>query len=113
MSSSAPSDPVDLTATLDAIWRIEGSRVVGTLARMTGDLSEAEDLAQEALTEVERLAAEGALPRSHLLPSVHAELLRRTGDDAGARRRFLEAAELAGNERTRAWLLGRADAVAD
>lgn len=41
----------DLSATLDAIWRIEGSRVVATLARVTGDLGEAEDLAQEALAE--------------------------------------------------------------
>jgi RNA polymerase sigma factor (sigma-70 family) len=34
-----------------AIWRIEGARVVATLARVTGDLSAAEDLAQDALVE--------------------------------------------------------------
>jgi RNA polymerase sigma factor (sigma-70 family) len=36
---------------LDAIWRIEGARVVATLARMTGDVGLAEDLAQEALAD--------------------------------------------------------------
>lgn len=34
--------------TVDAVWRIEGARVVATLARMTGDLGLAEELAQEA-----------------------------------------------------------------
>jgi len=37
--------------TLDAIWRIEGPRIVATLARMTGDLGLAEDLAQDAVAE--------------------------------------------------------------
>jgi RNA polymerase sigma factor (sigma-70 family) len=33
---------------LQAIWRIEGARVVATLARLTGDVGLAEDLAQDA-----------------------------------------------------------------
>lgn len=37
--------------TLDALWRIEGARIVATLARMTGDLGLAEDFAQEALAD--------------------------------------------------------------
>lgn len=53
----------DLGATLDAIWRIEGAQVVGTLARMTGDLSEAEDLAQEALAEALATWARTGVPR--------------------------------------------------
>ena len=36
---------------LDAVWRIEGARVVATLARMTGDVGLAEDLAQEAVAD--------------------------------------------------------------
>jgi RNA polymerase sigma factor (sigma-70 family) len=36
---------------LAAIWRIESARVVATLARMTGDLALAEDLAQEAVVD--------------------------------------------------------------
>ncbi|WP_216893205.1 RNA polymerase sigma factor [Nocardia alni] len=34
-----------------AVWRIESSRIVGALARYTGDFALAEDLAQEALAE--------------------------------------------------------------
>src|ERR1700760_642646 len=34
-----------------AAWRIESARIVGALARYTGDLELAEDLAQEALAE--------------------------------------------------------------
>ena len=34
-----------------AVWRIESPRIVGALARYTGDFALAEDLAQEALAE--------------------------------------------------------------
>ncbi|HEV7722139.1 MAG TPA: sigma factor, partial [Iamia sp.] len=34
-----------------AVWRIESARIVGALARTTGDFALAEDLAQEALAE--------------------------------------------------------------
>ncbi|MGH8967380.1 MAG: sigma factor, partial [Actinomycetes bacterium] len=36
---------------VEAVWRIESARIVGTLARFTGAFSLAEDLAQEALAE--------------------------------------------------------------
>jgi RNA polymerase sigma factor (sigma-70 family) len=36
---------------VEAVWRIESARIVGALARYTGDLPMAEDLAQEALAE--------------------------------------------------------------
>jgi len=36
---------------VEAVWRIESARIVGTLARLTGDFALAEDLAQEALAE--------------------------------------------------------------
>jgi predicted RNA polymerase sigma factor len=38
--------PTDIARRVDAIWRIEGARVVATLARLTGDHGIAEDLAQ-------------------------------------------------------------------
>ncbi|WP_433684571.1 RNA polymerase sigma factor [Nocardia sp. CA-119907] len=38
-------------AAVAAIWRIESARIVGALARYTGDFALAEDLAQEALAE--------------------------------------------------------------
>ncbi|MGE0354932.1 MAG: RNA polymerase sigma factor [Gemmatimonadales bacterium] len=39
----------DVRATIDAVWRIESARVIAGLCRVTGDLSTAEDLAQDAL----------------------------------------------------------------
>ncbi len=36
---------------VEAVWRIESARIVGGLARYTGDFAMAEDLAQEALAE--------------------------------------------------------------
>jgi RNA polymerase sigma-70 factor (ECF subfamily) len=44
---------------IDAVWRIESARVIAGLARITGDVSTAEDLAQDAL-----LAALEQWPRS-------------------------------------------------
>ncbi|MGA6206084.1 RNA polymerase sigma factor [Nocardia testacea] len=38
-------------AAVGAVWRIESARIVGALARYTGDFGLAEDLAQEALAE--------------------------------------------------------------
>ena len=36
---------------VDAVWRIEGARIVATLVRVTGDVGLAEDLAHEAVVE--------------------------------------------------------------
>ncbi|MFF7682289.1 RNA polymerase sigma factor [Microbacterium sp. NPDC007973] len=45
-------DPVaDVALRVAAIWRIEGARIVATLARVVGDLPTAEDLAQDAVAE--------------------------------------------------------------
>jgi RNA polymerase sigma factor (sigma-70 family) len=41
----------DIRRTVDAVWRIESARIVATLAKMTGDVGLAEDLAQEALVD--------------------------------------------------------------
>ncbi|QHC57177.1 RNA polymerase sigma factor [Rathayibacter sp. VKM Ac-2760] len=60
-----------------------------------------------ALLVVDRLATEGLLRGSHLLPSVRGELLARLGRREEARAEFATAAALAGNERTRALLLAR------
>ena len=52
----ARGDRPDLTGgsdrqAVEAVWRIESARIVGALARYTGDFALAEDLAQEALAE--------------------------------------------------------------
>ncbi|MDD7934373.1 RNA polymerase sigma factor [Actinomycetospora straminea] len=44
------ADPTGRDA-VAAVWRIESARIVGALARYTGDFALAEDLAQEALAE--------------------------------------------------------------
>jgi predicted RNA polymerase sigma factor len=36
---------------VEAVWRIESARIVGALARYTGDFGLAEDVAQEAVAE--------------------------------------------------------------
>ncbi|OKI26939.1 RNA polymerase subunit sigma-24 [Saccharothrix sp. CB00851] len=50
LSGSTSSDPTGRGA-VAAVWRIESARIVGALARYTGDFALAEDLAQEALAE--------------------------------------------------------------
>lgn len=39
----------DAHGAIDAVWRIESPRLIAGLARMTGDVGRAEDLAQDAL----------------------------------------------------------------
>src|ERR1700712_4532064 len=41
----------DVRRTVDAVWRIESAHIVSTLARMTGDIALAEDLAHEAVLD--------------------------------------------------------------
>ncbi|WP_086824485.1 RNA polymerase sigma factor [Allokutzneria sp. NRRL B-24872] len=47
-----------------AVWRIESARIVGALARYTGDFALAEDLAQEALAEALVTWPREGVPRS-------------------------------------------------
>jgi predicted RNA polymerase sigma factor len=49
--SRSDTGPVDGRRAVEAVWRIESARIVGALARCTGDFALAEDLAQEALAE--------------------------------------------------------------
>jgi RNA polymerase sigma-70 factor (ECF subfamily) len=39
----------DTHRAIDAVWRIESGKLIARLARMTGDVGLAEDLAQDAL----------------------------------------------------------------
>ncbi|MFZ2174721.1 MAG: RNA polymerase sigma factor [Rhodococcus sp. (in: high G+C Gram-positive bacteria)] len=66
---------------------------------------------EPALEYVDKLVAAGELAGYHLLPSVRGELLGRLGRTEEARTELLEAARLAGNERERAVLTAKADAV--
>ena len=66
---------------------------------------------QAALDILDTLAGDKALARYQWLPSVRGDMLARLGRTAQARDEFMRAAELAGNERERALLLARADAL--
>ena len=54
----------DIGRTVDAVWRIEGARIVAALARVTGDVGFAEDVAQEALVDALRQWPESGVPRN-------------------------------------------------
>ncbi|TBN58211.1 RNA polymerase sigma factor [Glaciihabitans arcticus] len=51
-------------AAVEAVWRIESSRVIATLARLTGDVGLAEDLAQDALIAALEQWPETGVPRN-------------------------------------------------
>ncbi len=51
-------------AAVEAVWRIESARIVGALARHTGDFALAEDVAQEALAEALVSWARDGVPRN-------------------------------------------------
>lgn len=58
-----PNDTAAVRAAIGAIWRIESGRLIAGLARITGDLSQAEDMAQEALlAALEHWPASGIPP---------------------------------------------------
>ncbi len=66
-----------------------------------------------ALSIADDLAAAGALPGSHLLPSVRGELLSRLGRDGEARAELERAVALCGNQREQAVLRRKIAALAD
>jgi RNA polymerase sigma factor (sigma-70 family) len=64
---AAPSAPTHLDAAhraVEAVWRIERSRVIATLVRFTGDIDEAEELASEALLAALERWPESGVPRT-------------------------------------------------
>lgn len=54
----------DVRRTVDAVWRMESARIVGALARVTGDVGQAEDIAQEALVEALEQWPRTGVPRN-------------------------------------------------
>lgn len=113
---------------IDAVWRIESSRLIAGLVRMVGDVALAEispspvvDLNRAVavsmaygpaagLEIVDRLIAAGELAGYHLVPSVRADLLFRLERSGEARAEFERAASLTLNESQRTLLLERASA---
>jgi RNA polymerase sigma factor (sigma-70 family) len=58
------STPEESRRAVEAVWRIESSRVVATLVRLTGDVGTAEELAQDALVSALEQWPESGIPRN-------------------------------------------------
>lgn len=54
----------DVHRRIDAVWRIESARIVATLAKVTGDVGQAEDLAQAALVEALEQWPDAGIPHN-------------------------------------------------
>lgn len=74
--------------TVDAVWRIEGARIVATLAKMTGDIGLAEDLAQEAVVDALKQWPESGVP--HNAGAWLTAVAKRKAIDAWRRRERLD-----------------------
>jgi RNA polymerase sigma factor (sigma-70 family) len=74
---------------VEAVWRIEAARIVGTVARYTGDVALAEDVAQEALAEALVAWSRDGPPRNPV--GWLAATARRRAIDAFRRRSALDA----------------------
>ena len=52
----------DIHRTIDAVWRIEAAKLIGGLTRITRDVAQAEELAQDALEAALRQWPESGIP---------------------------------------------------
>ena len=62
--AAGPGQAAAIRRRVDALWRIEGARIVAALARATGDLGLAEDAAQDAVTEALEQWETRGIPRN-------------------------------------------------
>jgi RNA polymerase sigma factor (sigma-70 family) len=88
MLSSGAMQDVDVARTIDAVWRIESAKLIAALARLTRDVGQAEELAQDAL-----VTALEQWPRSGIPDNPAAWLMttaRNRAFDLLRRRRMLE-----------------------
>src|SRR3982751_4031271 len=108
MSTPPPArtaSTTDLHRIVDAVWRMESARIVGALARVTGDVGLAEELAQDAvLAALERWPESGvpAKPGAWLMATAkhraidtfrRAERLERKAAELGRELAVREATE--------------------
>src|SRR5690242_9166193 len=56
--------PQETHRAIDAVWRIESPRLIAGLARITGDVGAAEDLAQDALVAALERWPESGVPNN-------------------------------------------------
>ena len=105
----AETDWSRITALYDALAQLSPSPVIELNRAVAVSMAQGP---AEALTIIDRLAAEPTLRAYHLLPSVRGDLLVKLGRLAEARGEFERAASLTRNLRERELLLGRAAACA-
>ncbi|WP_229053221.1 RNA polymerase sigma factor [Aeromicrobium sp. Leaf350] len=89
MTHQDTASTAGIARTVDAVWRIEGAKVVATVARMTGDLALAEDLAQEAVAEALEQWPTTGVPRN--AAAWLTAVAKRRAIDAFRRRERLDA----------------------
>jgi RNA polymerase sigma factor (sigma-70 family) len=96
MESTAPPETPDRSPesaagrTVEAVWRIESGRLIAGLARVTGDVGLAEEVAQDALVAaLERWPVDGVPPNpaGWLTTTAKNRLIDRHRRDAALRRR--------------------------
>jgi RNA polymerase sigma-70 factor, ECF subfamily len=104
-ASTEETDWVRIAALYEALDRVSGSPVVQLNRAIAIGMAFGPEVGLQAVDE---LAAEGALDRYHLLPSVRGDLLARLGRDEEARAEFERAASMTSNARERELLLARA-----
>ena len=51
-----------MTKTIEAVWKIESTRLIAAIARVTRDIGVAEELAQDALVTALEVWPEGGIP---------------------------------------------------
>lgn len=105
---AADTDWERISLLYEALGRLAPSPVVDLNRAVAVSMAEGP---ATALRLVDEIVASGRLAGYHLLPSVRGELLARLGRSAEAEQELREAARLAGNERDRAVLLRKADAL--
>jgi RNA polymerase sigma factor (sigma-70 family) len=103
------TDWVRIAALYEVLARVAGSPVVELNRAVAVGMAFGPEL---GLQSVDALAAEGALDRYHLLPSVRGDLLEKLGRRQEARAEFERAASMTQNGRERELLLTRAGACA-
>ena len=54
----------DTNQAIEAVWRIEAARVIAGVARLVGDVGQAEEFAQDALVAALEQWPAGGVPRS-------------------------------------------------
>jgi len=114
---SALSADDEARRAVEAVWRIESARIVGALARFTGDFGLAEDVAQDALTEALATWPTAGVPDrpgAWLMTTARRRAIDAFRRRAGRQQRYgVLARELAGPSSRTADVLWDPDAIDD